>query len=314
MFMISWKNPAKRTATTDSTTIGRKACSLRSRRRPLSPGQAACTRSATASAERCWRSPRPRWCEIATIDCEPDLPRDAGRLHRSRRADALHQREPGRLPRGHDVGARLSDARQMSGAFQLLRSNDLIWSRVVNDYLMGERSVPIDIMAWNADTTRMPYRMHSEYLRPLFLDNDLAEGRFKVDDRPIIDARYSRPDIRGRYRAGSRRALALGVQVPFLDGRRGRFRTDERRAQCGRACRSPVMQTGISGSVRNGMASNMSTPTAGWRRTRLVTAPGGRRGYPGWPSDRATRWCRLRSGDRAPASRRSGTRPVTTCS
>ncbi len=77
------------------------------------------------------------------------------------------------------------DARQMAGAFQLLRSNDLIWSRVVRDYLMGERSTPIDIMAWNADATRMPYRMHSEYLRSLFLDNDLAEGRFLVDDRPI---------------------------------------------------------------------------------------------------------------------------------
>ena len=77
------------------------------------------------------------------------------------------------------------DSAQMSGAFQLLRSNDLIWSRVVHDYLMGERSLPIDIMAWNADTTRMPYRMHSEYLRSLFLDNDLAEGRFKVDGRPI---------------------------------------------------------------------------------------------------------------------------------
>jgi polyhydroxyalkanoate synthase subunit PhaC len=77
------------------------------------------------------------------------------------------------------------DSGQMSGAFQLLRSNDLIWSRAVHDYLMGERSLPIDIMAWNADSTRMPYRMHSEYLRALFLDNDLAEGRFKVDGRPI---------------------------------------------------------------------------------------------------------------------------------
>jgi polyhydroxyalkanoate synthase subunit PhaC len=77
------------------------------------------------------------------------------------------------------------DSSQMSGAFQLLRSNDLIWSRAVHDYLMGERSLPIDIMAWNADSTRMPYRMHSEYLRALFLDNDLAEGRFKVDGRPI---------------------------------------------------------------------------------------------------------------------------------
>jgi poly[(R)-3-hydroxyalkanoate] polymerase subunit PhaC len=77
------------------------------------------------------------------------------------------------------------EARQMAGAFQLLRSNDLIWSRVVRDYLMGERSTPIDIMAWNADATRMPFRMHSEYLRSLFLNNDLAEGRFKTDGRAI---------------------------------------------------------------------------------------------------------------------------------
>ncbi|MEW5963915.1 MAG: alpha/beta fold hydrolase [Pseudomonadota bacterium] len=77
------------------------------------------------------------------------------------------------------------DASQMAGAFQVLRSNDLIWSRVVNDYLMGERRPMTDLMAWNADSTRMPSRMHGEYLRQLFLDNELAEGRFKVDERPI---------------------------------------------------------------------------------------------------------------------------------
>ena len=77
------------------------------------------------------------------------------------------------------------DAKHMAGAFQLLRSNDLIWSRLVHDYLMGERSPMTDLMAWNADATRMPYRMHSEYLRELFLNNDLAEGRFRVEDRPI---------------------------------------------------------------------------------------------------------------------------------
>ncbi|HML13483.1 MAG TPA: alpha/beta fold hydrolase [Xanthobacteraceae bacterium] len=77
------------------------------------------------------------------------------------------------------------EAAQMAGAFALLRSNDLIWSRLVHDYLMGERSRPIDIMAWNDDATRMPYRMHSQYLRSLFLDNDLAEGRFEVEGRRI---------------------------------------------------------------------------------------------------------------------------------
>jgi polyhydroxyalkanoate synthase len=77
------------------------------------------------------------------------------------------------------------DTRQMSGAFQLLRSNDLIWSRIVNEYLMGRRVPLTDLLAWNADTTRMPYRMHSEYLRRLFLDNDLFEGRYQVEGRAI---------------------------------------------------------------------------------------------------------------------------------
>ncbi len=74
---------------------------------------------------------------------------------------------------------------QMAGAFQLLRSNDLIWSRLVHSYLMGERQPVIDLMAWNADATRMPFRMHSEYLRRLFLGNDFVAGRFRVNDRPV---------------------------------------------------------------------------------------------------------------------------------
>lgn len=77
------------------------------------------------------------------------------------------------------------DTTQMAGAFQLLRSNELIWSRLSRDYLMGESSQPSDLMAWNADATRLPYRMHSEYLRKLFLDNDLAEGRYRVEGRSV---------------------------------------------------------------------------------------------------------------------------------
>ncbi|WP_306664290.1 alpha/beta hydrolase [Sulfitobacter sp. CW3] len=77
------------------------------------------------------------------------------------------------------------DTKQMAGAFQLLRSNDLVWSRVIHDYLMGGRSEMNDLMAWNADATRMPYKMHSQYLRQLFLNNDLAEGRFLVAGEPV---------------------------------------------------------------------------------------------------------------------------------
>ncbi len=74
---------------------------------------------------------------------------------------------------------------QMAGAFALLRARDLIWGPFIRDYLLGQRGHAFDLMAWNADATRMPARMHSEYLRKLFLDNDLAEGRYHVGDKAI---------------------------------------------------------------------------------------------------------------------------------
>src|SRR3546814_2109945 len=74
------------------------------------------------------------------------------------------------------------DGAQMGGAFQILRSNDLVWSRMLGTYLMGEREPMSDLMAWNADATRMPYRMHSEYLNRLFLNDDLAEGKYRSEE------------------------------------------------------------------------------------------------------------------------------------
>ncbi|NMM38653.1 MAG: alpha/beta fold hydrolase [Glaciimonas sp.] len=73
------------------------------------------------------------------------------------------------------------DGAQMAGSFELLNSRDLVWSRMMREYLLGVRRAPNDLMSWNADTTRLPYRMHSEYLWHLFLHNDLAEGRYCVD-------------------------------------------------------------------------------------------------------------------------------------
>ena len=77
------------------------------------------------------------------------------------------------------------DTKQMAGAFQLLRSADLIWSRYIHEYLMGRRQEMFDLMAWNADATRMPYRMHSDYLRRIFLGNELAEGQYRIGGRPV---------------------------------------------------------------------------------------------------------------------------------
>ncbi len=77
------------------------------------------------------------------------------------------------------------DGKQMGASFQLLNSRDLIWSRIMRHYMLGEEDTTNDLMSWNADTTRMPYRMHSEYLQHLFLHNDLAQGRYLYEGQPL---------------------------------------------------------------------------------------------------------------------------------
>jgi polyhydroxyalkanoate synthase len=77
------------------------------------------------------------------------------------------------------------DSKQMGGAFAMLRAHDLLWQPAVKSYLKGERDDMIDLMAWNADGTRMPWKMHTEYLLGLYLNNDLAQGRFKVEGETV---------------------------------------------------------------------------------------------------------------------------------
>ena len=75
---------------------------------------------------------------------------------------------------------------EMAGTFNMMRANDLIWSFVVNNYLMGKDPFPFDLLYWNSDSTRMPARMHSFYLRNMYMQNKLVQpGGIEIDGTPI---------------------------------------------------------------------------------------------------------------------------------
>ncbi|SDJ44186.1 PHA/PHB synthase family protein [Lutimaribacter saemankumensis] len=77
------------------------------------------------------------------------------------------------------------DRPQMSRTFASIRAEDLIYARAVRRYFLGKQDLPSDLTVWNNDTTRMPARMHGEYLRGLFLENRLTAGRFAVEGKVI---------------------------------------------------------------------------------------------------------------------------------
>ena len=78
------------------------------------------------------------------------------------------------------------DGREMAATFNMLRANDLIWSFYVRNYLLGKEPFPFDLLYWNADSTRLPARMHSTYLRTMYLENEFREpGGLTVAGVPI---------------------------------------------------------------------------------------------------------------------------------
>ena len=119
---------------------------------------------------------------------------------------------------------------EMAGTFNLLRANDLVWSFVVNNYLMGKDPFPFDLLYWNADSTRMPARMHSYYLRNMYLKNLMGvPGGIELRGVPIDLSRVKIPsyfistveDHIAPWKTTYKGAQYLGGPVRFVLGGSG---------------------------------------------------------------------------------------------
>jgi len=119
---------------------------------------------------------------------------------------------------------------EMAGTFSMLRANDLIWSFVVNNYLMGKDPFPFDLLYWNSDSTRMPAKMHSFYLRTMYMENRLVQpGGIEIDGTPIDLGKIKVPcyfisaieDHIAPWKSTYKGTLAFGGPVRFVLGGSG---------------------------------------------------------------------------------------------
>jgi len=123
----------------------------------------------------------------------------------------------------HQEGGYLKGS-TMASTFNMLRSNDLIWNYVVNNYLLGREPMPFDILFWNADATRLPSAMHVGYLRECYLENKLAEGRMVLGGETLdlhkvkvpVYLQSSREDHISPYNSVYKATKLFGGPVRFI--------------------------------------------------------------------------------------------------
>ena len=155
------------------------------------------------------------------------------------------------------------DGKQMTNAFNLLRSNDLIWPYVINNYLRGKTPFPFDLLHWNSDATRMPAANHSFYLRNCYLDNTLTKGEMTIDGmrldlKKVMMPVYNlatREDHIAPAKSAFLGAKFFGGPVKFVLSGSGHIAGDV----------NPVAKAGIN-SDRVDTKGNLG---AGWRATDI---------------------------------------------
>ena len=197
------------------------------------------------------------------------------------------------------------EGKKMANAFNMLRSNDLIWPYVINNYLRGKAPMPFDLLYWNSDATRMPAANHAFYLRQCYLNNTLSQGKMTIGNVQLDLSKVKVPlynlatredhiapaksaFLGSKFFGGPVKFVLSGsghiagvvnppnkVQVPVLDRRQGRHRHARSLAEEGaRSIPARGGRTGSSGSSRTA-----TTQVAGARaRRRQAQADRGRAG------------------------------------
>ena len=173
------------------------------------------------------------------------------------------------------------EANYMATSFNMLRANDLIWSFVINNYLLGRQPIPFDLLYWNSDATRMPAAMHSFYLRNMYHENNLAKpGGITLSGVPIDLRRVTTP------------SFLLSTREDHIAPWRSTYAAT-RIYSAPRSSFSPRRGTSLASSTPRGASTVIGKTTSfrgrrmsGSKKRRPSLVPGGRRGTSGFPNTR----------------------------
>ena len=189
---------------------------------------------------------------------------------------------------------------KMATAFNMLRSGDLIWPYVVNNYMRGKDPMPFDLLYWNADSTRMGAANHSFYLRNCYLENNLTNGRMELAGRTVLARRHQDPGLQPCVARGPHRPFPLGLPRLAIFRRTGRVR--DGRVRPHRRRRQPASSR--RNTSTGPAASRSAISTTGSRRPRRIPVPGGRTGKSGSRTRMTSRVAARKPGKKTQGARR----------
>ena len=167
------------------------------------------------------------------------------------------------------------DSRKMANSFNLMRSNDLIWPYVINNYFKGKEPLPFDLLYWNSDSTRMPAANHSFYLRNCYLENKLARGKMEIAGKTLDLKQGQDADLQSRHPRGPHRAGEIGVARLEILRRAGALR-----ARRLRPYRRRGQSAGQATSISIGPGPSRPAPTSTSGSPRPTEHPGS--WWPDW--------------------------------